>query len=153
MTRMCSASSQGSSMWPNMTVEVERRPAEWEASMISTQRETGSLLGEMRARTPSWSTSAAVPGVEPSPASRSWCEYLGGRQAGDVAHVGDLHRRVGVQVQVATGLARRGLGETQPAQVVLQSPVGMDARLDAQLGRAVLDRLKYPPPHSRASCW
>ena len=25
-------------MWPNITVEVERRPAAWEASMISTQR-------------------------------------------------------------------------------------------------------------------
>ncbi len=56
-------------MCPNITVEVERRPARWEASMISTQRATGSLLGEMRWRTPSSSTSAAVPGVEPSPHS------------------------------------------------------------------------------------
>ena len=69
-TRMCSASSHGSSMWPNITVAVERRPTAWEASMISTQRATGSLFGEIRSRTPSWSTSAAVPGVEPSPASR-----------------------------------------------------------------------------------
>jgi hypothetical protein len=71
MTRMCSASSQGSSMWPNITVDVERSPAAWDASMISTQRAAGSLLGLIRERTPSWSTSAAVPGVEPSPASRS----------------------------------------------------------------------------------
>ena len=70
-TRMCSASSHGSSMWPNITVAVERRPARCEASMISTQRATGSLFGEIRSRTPSCSTSAAVPGVEPSPASRS----------------------------------------------------------------------------------
>ena len=69
-TRMCSASSQGSSMWPNITVTVERIPSAWQASMISTQRATGSLLGEIRSRTPSCSTSAAVPGVEPSPASR-----------------------------------------------------------------------------------
>ena len=68
-TRMCSASSQGSSMWPNMTVAVERIPSAWDASMISTQRATGSLLGEIRSRTPSCRTSAAVPGVEPSPAS------------------------------------------------------------------------------------
>ena len=68
-TRMCSASSQGSSMWPNITVTVLRTPAAWAASMISTQRATGSLFGEMRWRTPSWSTSAAVPGVEPSPAA------------------------------------------------------------------------------------
>ncbi len=69
-TRMCSASSQGSSMWPNMTVAVERSPARCEASITSTQRATGSLLGEIRSRTPSWSTSAAVPGVDPRPASR-----------------------------------------------------------------------------------
>src|ERR671935_260297 len=36
-TCMCSASSQGSSMWPNMTVTEDRRPARCEASMISTQ--------------------------------------------------------------------------------------------------------------------
>ena len=45
MTRMCSASSHGSSMWPNITVEVERRPARCDASMTSTQRATGSLFG------------------------------------------------------------------------------------------------------------
>ena len=69
ITRMWRASSQGSSMWPNITVEVERRPARWQASMISTQRGAGSLFGEIRLRTPSSSTSAAVPGVEPSPHS------------------------------------------------------------------------------------
>ena len=37
--------------------------------MISTQRATGSLFGEMRWRTPSSRTSAAVPGVEPRPHS------------------------------------------------------------------------------------
>ena len=58
-------------MWPNITVEVERSPARCEASMISTQRATGSLFGEIRSRTPSWRTSAAVPGVESRPASRS----------------------------------------------------------------------------------
>ena len=66
---MCSASSHGSSTCPNITVEVERRPAAWLASMISAQRATGSLFGEIRWRTPSWRTSAAVPGVEPSPHS------------------------------------------------------------------------------------
>ena len=77
-TRMCSASSQGSSMWPNITVAVERRPAAWLASMISTQRATGSLLGLMRSRTPSWRTSAAVPGVESRPASRSCAKTSSG---------------------------------------------------------------------------
>ena len=45
---MCSASSSGVSMWPNMTVTVERSPAWWAASMISTQRATGSLFGLIR---------------------------------------------------------------------------------------------------------
>ena len=44
-TRMWRASSEGSSMWPNITVEVERSPERWQASMISTQRATGSLFG------------------------------------------------------------------------------------------------------------
>ncbi len=69
ITRMCSASSPGSSMWPNITVEVVGIPRPCAASMISTQRATGSLFGEIRWRTPSSSTSAAVPGVEPSPHS------------------------------------------------------------------------------------
>ena len=58
-------------MCPNITVDVDRSPARCDASITSTQRATGSLLGEIRSRTPSCSTSAAVPGVEPSPASRS----------------------------------------------------------------------------------
>ena len=68
---MCSASSHGSSTCPNITVEVERSPTACEASMISTHRAAGSLLGEIRSRTPSWRTSAAVPGVESRPASRN----------------------------------------------------------------------------------
>ena len=53
-----------------VTVDVDRRPDRCDASMISTQRAAVSLLGEIRLRTPSSSTSAAVPGVEPSPQSR-----------------------------------------------------------------------------------
>ena len=77
--------------------------------MISTQRATGSLFGLM-------------------PLAHAVVEHLGrrarrraearvaqpredrvGRQAGDVAHVRDLHRRVGVQVQLrrASSLATR----------------------------------------------
>jgi hypothetical protein len=65
-------------MWPNITVEVERRPARCEASMISTQRATGSLFGEMRWRTPSSSTSAAVPGVESRPHSSRYSKTAAG---------------------------------------------------------------------------
>ncbi len=52
-----------------------------------------------------------------------------GRQPTRVAHVRDLHRRVRVQVQLRGGLP----GERQPALVVLERPVRMDARLDAEL--------------------
>ena len=103
MTRMCSASSHGSSTWPNITVDVERRPAACDASMISTQRATGSLFGEIRSRTPSCSTSAAVPGVESSPAARSRSNTSTGGRPDTVAHVVDLHRRVRVQVDVGRG--------------------------------------------------
>ena len=71
ITRMCSASSQGSSTWPNITVEELRTPLACAASITSIQRATGSLFGEIRSRTPSCRTSAAVPGVEPRPASIS----------------------------------------------------------------------------------
>ena len=69
--------------------------------MISTQRATGSLFGEIRSRTPSWSTSAAVPGVEPEAGLAQPLEHLVRRQARALAHVVDLHRRVGVQVDLA----------------------------------------------------
>ncbi len=75
---MCSASSHGSSMWPNITVLVLGTPARCPASMISTQRATGSLFGLIRSRTPSCSTSAAVPGVEPRPASASCAKTSAG---------------------------------------------------------------------------
>ena len=102
-TRMWRASSQGSSMWPNITVEVERRPERWQASMISTQRSAGSLLGEIRARTPSSSTSAAVPGGRAEAALAQVVEHGVGAAARALAHVVDLHRRVGVQVQLRRG--------------------------------------------------
>src|SRR5579875_627968 len=138
--RMCSASSWGSSMWPNMTVAVERIPARCEASMISTQRATGSLFGEIRSLTVDehlggGAGSRAEPGVAQPP------EHLGGPEAAHVAHVRDLHRRVRVQVDVGREL----LGEAQPPEVVLERPVGMDAGLDAELGRARLERLVHAP--------
>ena len=54
--------------------------------MISTQRATGSLFGEIRSRTPSWSTSAAVPGVESRPASRRRAKTSAGGSA-EMSHM------------------------------------------------------------------
>ena len=96
-------------------------------------------------------------GSTPGPPRCSRANTSRGRQAADVAHVRDLHRRVGVQVQ----LRRDRLGEPQPVQVVVQPPVGVDPRLDAQLGGAELQRIGDPlrrtPPRSArrrpASAW
>ena len=72
--------------------------ARWEASMISTQRAAGSLFGEIRWRTPSSRTSAAVPGVDPSPQSIRYSKTSSRRLPGLLAHVVDLHRRIRVEV-------------------------------------------------------
>ena len=117
-TRMCSASSHGSSMWPNMTVDVERRPARWVASMISTHRATGSLFGEMRSRTPSCSTSAAVPGVESRPASRSRAKTSSGGSRSCRTCARSPSASVGVQVDVGAV----SFASAQPAEVVLERP-------------------------------
>ena len=98
------------------------------ASMISTQRATGSLFGLMRSRTPSWSTSAAVPGVESRPGLAQAREDRARRQARRRRTCGrppSASRRAGA----ASG--RELLGDAQPALVVLEPPVGVDARLHA----------------------
>ena len=82
--------------------------------MISTQRATGSLFGEIRSRTPSCSTSAAVPGRRAQAGVAQAREHLDGRQPGDVAHVRDLHRAVGVQVQLGAAARRALARRSQP---------------------------------------
>ena len=141
-TRMCSASSQGSSMWPNITVDVERRPAGCEASMISTQRATGSLFGR-------------------DPLAHAVVEDLGGgarrraqpRLAQPLEHLARRRARRGRTCARPPSASRRAGGAgapssfatPQPAPVVLERPVGMDARLHADLGGAVVDRLADAP--------
>ena len=85
-TRMCSASSAGVSMWPNITVTVERRPAPWAASTISTQRAAGQLvradaLRGRRRRAPR----RRCPGTESSPASARRANTSAGGSALGVA--------------------------------------------------------------------
>ena len=127
-------------MWPNITVEVERRPGTV-AGLDDLDPAAGGQL------------------VRRDPGSDAVVEHLGGgagrrteaaleqvvedvvrRAAGALAHVVDLHRRVGVQVELRRGL----LGEPQPAPVVLERVVGMDPALHADLGRAEIDRLGDP---------
>ena len=137
---MWRASSHGSSMWPNITVEVERRPARWQASMISTQRATGSLFGEIRGPDAVVEHLGGRPGRRPEAALDQVVEHRVGALPGALAHVVDLHRRVGVQVDLRRDL----LDQPQPAPVVLERVVRMDAALHADLGRAVVDRLLNP---------
>ena len=108
--------------------------------MISTQRSTGSLFGEIRWRTPSCSTSAAVPGRRAEPALDAGTRTPPrGELARALAHEVHLHRRVRVQVHVGRDL----LDEPQPAPVVLERVVGMDAALHADLGDPEVDRLAH----------
>ena len=77
------------------------QPGGVEASMISTQRATGSLFGRdaLAHAVVQHLGRGARRRVQPGLAQPR--EDLARRQAGDVAHVRDLHRRVGVQVQRA----------------------------------------------------
>src|SRR4051812_35819142 len=68
-------------------------------------------------------------------------EHRARRQAGHLAHVVDLHRRVRVEVHVRGGLLRHA----QPVLVVLEAPVGMDPRLHADLGGPELDGVLHAP--------
>ena len=100
ITRMWRASSRGSSMWPNITVEVERRPARWEASMISTQRATGQLVRRDPLADAVVEHLGGRPRGRAEPALEQVLEDLVRALAGALAHVVDLHRRVGVEVDL-----------------------------------------------------
>ena len=106
-TRMCSASSHGSSMWPNITVTVERSPSACEASMISTQRATGSLFGRDPLADAVVEHLGGGPRRRVEPGLAQALEHRARRQAADVAHVRDLHRRVRVQMELAAPAAWR----------------------------------------------
>ena len=112
--------------------------------MISSQRATGSVFGADPFPHPVVQHLRRRPrrGAEARIAQAR--EDLARRLPRDVAHVRDLHRAVRVQVDVHPRPGRRALGEPQPPQIVLQAPVGVDPRLDAQLARAVLHRLQHP---------
>jgi hypothetical protein len=126
-------------MWPNITVTVERMPSACEASMISTQGH-GKLVGADPLAHPVMENLSGGPGRGAEPGLPQPLEYLARRQAAHVAHVRDLHRRIGVEMDVR----RDALGHAQPVLVVLEPPVRVDARLHAELGGAELDRLLNP---------
>ena len=137
---MCSASSRGSSMWPNITVEVERRPGPVRGlddldpaagrQLVRRDPVADAVLEDL-GRGARRRAEAALAQV---------VEDVVGIAPGALAHEVDLHRRVGVEVD----LRRHLLRPPQPAAVVLERVVGVDAALHADLGRAELDRLADP---------
>ena len=58
------------STWPYIIVELDRSPTSWAVVTTSIHAEVGSLPLVSTQRTSSSRISAAVPGMEPSPASR-----------------------------------------------------------------------------------
>ncbi len=105
--------------------------------MISTQRVGGQLVG--RDPRPDAVVEDLGRGARsrPETALEQVVEHRLRRAARALAHVMDLHRRVGMQVD----LGRHVLDQPQPATVVLERVVGVDAALHADLRRPVVDRL------------
>ena len=143
-TRMWRASSRGSSMWPNITVEVERRPAPVRGfddlhpapgrQLVGRDPLAHAVVEHLRR--------GAWRGAEP--ALDQVLEHLLRRAARALAHVVDLHRRVGVQVQ----LRRRLLRQSQPPAVLLQGQVRDGCRPAC---RARSRRTRPPPRPARRS--
>ncbi len=67
----CCAQTSGSSMCPNMTVVVDRSPLRCAIRMRSSQSVADSFSGVSFGRTRASRISAAVPGIESTPASAS----------------------------------------------------------------------------------
>ena len=79
-TRRWATQWRGWSTWPYIIVEVVGQPTRWAVETTSIQVRVGSLPLVSTQRTSSSRISAAVPGSEPSPASRALMqEVLDGR--------------------------------------------------------------------------
>ena len=85
--------------------------------MISSQVAVGSLPLVSTQRTSSSRISAAVPGIESSPASFAAVQEVGERQPGAGGAVDDLHRAERVQVDAGLPLpSPRGRGRSRPCR-------------------------------------
>ena len=139
-TRMCSASSHGSSMWPNITVAVERSPARWRGfDDLHPARHRQLVRRDPLAH-------AVVQDLGGGARRRAEAgvaqarEHLRAAASAEMSHMCAIS--IGLYAcRCSSAPTRRALGEAQPAEVVLERPVGVDARLDADLARAVVDRV------------
>ena len=84
-----------------------------------------------------------MPGSVASPASFSLRQVVGERHVEPARAFGDLERGEPVHVD----LRRDRLHRPRDVDVVVAVEVGMDAALQAHLGRAALDRLDDPALH------
>ena len=127
-------SARGVSTWPYIIVERRRdaRPGA-RCVTISIQVAVGSLPLVSTQRTSSSRISAAVPGIESSPASFASIRKSRERQPGAGGAVDDLHRaeRVHVHVRDARFFTARAR-----SKYAVPGQVGVDAALHADLGRA-----------------
>ena len=132
-----------------MIVTFERSPTECAIRCASSHSSVLTLSGQMMARTSSSRISAAVPGSVARPASFSLRQVLAQRHVEAARAFGDLERGEAVDVDVRRDLLH-GPGHVE---VVVAVEVGMDAALQAHLGRAALDGLddaRAASPRARA---
>ena len=137
------ATCTGRSTVPNMIVTFERRPTECAVRCASSHSSVFTLSGQMTARTSSSRISAAVPGSVASPASFSLHEVVGERHVEPARAFGHLERGEAVHVDLRRDLLHRA----RDVDVVVAVEVGVDAALEAHLGRAALDRLDHAALH------
>ena len=140
---MWRAHERGCSIDPNMMVTFDRRPTEWAARWASNHSSVLTLSGH--------STAAnlvvedlgrgAREGLEAGVAQLG--EVLGERHPGAAGPFGDLERGEGVDVD-ALGAGPHRL---QHVEVVVAVEVGVDAALEAHLGRAKRLGLGDPSAH------
>ena len=131
----------GCSTEPNMMVMLERRPTPCAVRCASNHSSVLILSGQMSARTSSSRISAAVPGSVLRPGLLQAGQVLGQRDLGPARALGHLQGREAVDVDVG----RTGPHRLEHVQVVVPVEVGVDAALQADLGRTLVDRLHHPP--------
>ena len=132
---------------PNMIVTFDRSPTECAVRCASSHSSVFTLSGQMTARTSSSRISAAVPGSVARPASFSFEQVVAQRHVEPAGAFGHLERGEAVHVDLGRDLLH-GPGDVD---VVVAVEVGMDAALQAHLGRAALDRLDDAPLHLLAA--
>ena len=126
-----------------MIVTFDRSPTSCAVRCACSHSSVVILSGQMTARTSSSRISAAVPGSVASPASLARSRYSREVHVEALRTLGDLERGEAVHVDVGRDLLHR----PGDVEVVVAVEVGVDPALEADLGRAALDRLDHAALH------